>query len=120
MPTMEYLDGTEAGRICMSASAKRFQAVMAQVPDDLLSLRATSNWDGRFFNWNDDYTGMGHNGDDAPRLWAWETHLIKWISQTNIDGSCELPTLDMLERVAVDCLETASRNRGEIQGCEVY
>ena len=59
----------------------------------------------------------GWDGGDAS-LWAWRTGLIKWISATNQDGSCELPTLERVREAAQDCLDTAAANGdGEIQGC---
>ena len=51
------------------------------------------------------------------RLWAWRTGLIKWISKTNPDGTCELPTLDMVSRLVEDCHAASEGSDGEIQGC---
>ncbi|HJL19297.1 MAG TPA: hypothetical protein RMH99_26770 [Sandaracinaceae bacterium LLY-WYZ-13_1] len=117
-PTYSYTEGTEAGRRCMQASAYRFEALMADPPEALVRLRDESSWGGAFFNWNDDYVESSWSDGSGPRLWAWRTGLIKWISQTNRDGSCYLPTRDLVERAAADCLDTAERNGdGEIQGC---
>jgi hypothetical protein len=116
MPTFSYSVGTDFGQRCMYASAVRFSAIMADPPQEILDVLETTNWNGSFFNWNDDFSG----GDDSARgsrLWAWRTRLIKWISQTEGDGSCHLPTRDMLIAAATDCLATAERNEGEIQGC---
>ena len=64
--------------------------------------------------------GEGAFGDaSGARLWAWRTSLIKWISQTKKDGSCFLPTRDMVERAATACLATGASAGGEIQGCQV-
>lgn len=80
-------------------------------------LRDTTNWTGRFFNWNDDYAMASYDGD-GPSLWAWRTGLVKWISQTNRDGTCELPTMELVRSAAMDCLARAASNGdGEIQGC---
>ena len=49
---------------------------------------------------------------------AWRTGLIKWISQTNKDGSCYLPTLEMVESLSERCLQKAEDNVGEIVGCK--
>ena len=116
-PTYSYSAGSEAGKLCMQASAIRFETIMKDAPADLKKLNADSNWSGSFFNWNDDYFKASYDGGNA-RLWAWRTSLIKWISVTHKDGSCELPTLDLVKRAAIDCLETAARDAKEIQGCQ--
>ena len=87
----------------------------------MLELKENTNWSGRFFNWNDDYSDPAANG--RPRgavLWAWRTGLVKWISQTGADGTCYLPTLSMVERAAANCLRKGESNDGEIEGCQAY
>lgn len=118
-PTFSYSAGTELGRKCMYASARRFEAIMREAPQGMLDLKENSNWGGSFFNWNDDYSDPSAHG--RPRgavLWAWRTHLIKWISQTGPDGSCFLPTLEQVERAARACQSTAERDDGAIEGCQ--
>jgi hypothetical protein len=113
-PTFSFSDGTDAGRLCMQAAAVRFETMMKDPPADLVKLRDQSNWSGSFFNWNDDYAHEDAFGDArGARLWAWRTSLIKWISQTANDGTCHLPTLEMVQRLATSCLERGE----EIQGC---
>ena len=116
-PTYSYSAGTELGRKCMLASAIRFEAIMADPPEALVQLRDESNWGGSFFNWNDDYSLSEWSDGSSAQLWAWRTGLIKWISQTNRDGSCYLPTRAIVEQAAEDCLDTAATDDGEIQGC---
>ncbi|HVK86041.1 MAG TPA: hypothetical protein VM513_18095 [Kofleriaceae bacterium] len=117
-PTYSFDEGTDAGRLCMQASAIRFETIMKDPPAELVRLAAETNWDGSFYNWNDDYSGPNAYGDgSSARLWAWQTYLIKWISQTKRDGSCYLPTRDLLIRAATSCLATGASNGGEIQGC---
>jgi hypothetical protein len=117
-PTYSFSAGTDLGRRCMQASAYRFEAIMADPPEALVRLRDESNWSGSFFNWNDDYSESTWSDGSGARLWAWRTTLIKWISQTNRDGSCWLPTRELVERAAESCLATAERGSdGEIQGC---
>lgn len=119
-PTYSFSEGTDKGRLCMQASAIRFEEIMKDPPADLVKLDADSNWSGSFFNWNDDYSGPDAYGDaSGARLWAWRTSLIKWISQTKKDGSCYLPTREMVERAAAACLTTGAGANGEIQGCQV-
>lgn len=118
-PTYSFSEGTDLGRLCMTASAIRFEEIMKDPPADLVKLKDT-NWNGSFFNWNDDYSNANSFGSpSAARLWAWRTSLIKWISQTGKDGSCRLPTRALVEKAARACLDTAERNaNGEIQGCQ--
>jgi len=119
-PTYSFSEGTDKGRLCMQASAIRFEEIMKDPPANLVKLDADTNWGGSFFNWNDDYSGEGAFGDaSGARLWAWRTSLIKWISQTKKDGSCLLPTRDMVERASTACLSTGAGAAGEIQGCQV-
>ncbi len=115
-PTYSYAAGSEAGRKCMRASAIRFEAIMADPPESMVTLRDETNWSGRFFNWNDDFS-EGSSSARGAALWAWRTGLIKWISQTDRDGTCYLPTLDTVERAAAACLARGGAD-GEIQGCQ--
>jgi hypothetical protein len=117
-PTYSFEEGTDAGRLCMQASAIRFETIMRTPPAEMVQLAADTNWDGSFFNWNDDYSQAEFGDASGARLWAWKTYLIKWISQTRKDGSCFVPTRDLVVRAATECLATATRNGdGEIQGC---
>jgi hypothetical protein len=119
-PTYSFSEGTDTGRRCMQAAAIRFETIMKDPPEELVKLKADSNWGGSFFNWNDDFSGPNAYGDGSgARLWAWRTSLIKWISQTKKDGSCLLPTRDMVVNAAKACLQTGTANAGEIQGCQV-
>ncbi|MGB0590688.1 MAG: hypothetical protein ACPGU1_13500 [Myxococcota bacterium] len=117
-PTYSFLNGTEYGRRCMLASAKRFEAIMAEPSEALKNLKLDSNWSGSFFNWNDDYSQSDWGDGSSARLWAWRTTLIKWISQTNKDGSCYLPTQEMVDKLVVSCQSKADSSNGEIVGCK--
>ena len=44
----------------------RFETIMRDPPEGMVSLLETSNWGGRFFNWNDDYSGATSGGWAAP------------------------------------------------------
>lgn len=112
-PTYSFSAGTDAGRLCMQASAIRFEEIMKEPPAELVQLRDETNWSGSFFNWNDDYSQAEWGDGSGPRLWAWRTSLIKWISQTRKDGSCFLPTKDLVIKAASVCLARGA----EIQGC---
>lgn len=112
-PTYSFGEGTDAGRLCLQASAIRFETIMKEPPAELVKLDADTNWSGSFYNWNDDYSQSDYGDGSAPRLWAWRTGLIKWISQTKKDGSCLLPTRDLVIKAATACLTYGP----EIQGC---
>lgn len=117
-PTYSFAEGSDFGRRCMQASAIRFETIMADPPAELVRLRDESGWSGSFFNWNDDYAESTWSDGSGGRLWAWRTSLIKWISQTNRDGSCWLPTRELVQRAAASCLAAAEASGdGEIQGC---
>jgi hypothetical protein len=88
---------------------------MKEPPAELVKLDADTNWSGSFFNWNDDFSAPEAYGSaSGPRLWAWRTGLIKWISQTGKDGTCFLPTRELVIKAATVCLERGA----EIQGCQ--
>ena len=116
-PTYSYYAGTPFGQRCMHASARRFEAIMAVAPETLLNMKDNSGWGGSFFNWNDDFSESTWGDGSSARLWAWRTTLVKWISQTNRDGSCYLPTLEMVRSLADKCAARAASSEGEIQGC---
>lgn len=120
-PTFSYSAGTELGRKCMYASARRFEAIMQEAPESMVNLKATTGWSGSFFNWNDDFSDeAAYQRPRGAVLWAWRTSLVKWISQTGADGSCFLPTLEQVERAAADCQSTGDSNDGAIEGCQAY
>lgn len=117
-PTYEDTEASTPGMICSVASAIRFAAILENPPTRLAQLRRTNTWDGRFFNWNDDFSQDGSSGSmRGARMWAWQDHLIKWMSQTNEDGSCELPTAEMLESTVGNCILEGRDADGHIEGC---
>lgn len=118
-PTFEYEEATDPAIKCSVAAAMRFAAIMQDPPENILRLQEETTWEGRFFNWNDDFSQPDSEGDGTGAvLWAWEWYLIKWISQTNRDGSCYLPTRSLVETAALRCLGRATANDGVIQGCQ--
>lgn len=117
-PTYEDEEASTPGMICSVASAIRFAAILENPPMRLAQLRRANTWDGRFFNWNDDFSGDGASGTmRGARTWAWQDHLIKWMSQTNPDGSCELPTAATLERTVENCILHGRDRDGSLEGC---
>jgi len=118
-PTFESEEASDAGMRCSVASALRYAAIMQEPPEDVRRMLSETTWEGRFFNWNDDFSHRQAEGAaDGAVLWAWEWYLVKWISQTDADGNCYLPTQTMLERAAENCLGVAALNDGVLQGCQ--
>lgn len=113
-------NGTELGKRCMWAAVLRFEAIMKEPPAELASfVEEYTRWGGSFYNWVDDYSKPEAYGDaTGARLWAWRTGLSKWISAAAKDGSCFLPTRQMVIDYAKACKEHAASNAGEMQGCE--
>ena len=113
-------NGTELGKRCMWAAVFRFEAIMKDAPAELKTFRAEySRWSGGFYNWVDDYSSPESDGDaSGARLWSWRTGLSKWISAAAKDGSCFLPTKQMVIDYAKACKEHAASNDGEMQGCQ--
>ncbi|MBX3191868.1 MAG: hypothetical protein KF819_33060 [Labilithrix sp.] len=113
-------NGTEAGKRCMWAAVLRFEAIMKEPPEELTAFLAEySRWGGSFYNWVDDYSKPESYGDaSGARLWAWRTGLSKWISAAAKDGSCYLPTKQMLVNYAQACNRHQASNAGEMQGCQ--
>lgn len=113
-------NGTEYGKRCMWAAVFRFEAIMKDAPAELKTFRAEyTQWGGGFYNWVDDFSKPEAYGDaSSARLWAWRTGLSKWISAAAKDGSCFLPTKQMVIDYAKACKEHAAGNDNEMQGCE--
>ena len=119
-----WSNGTPEGQRCMWASVARFDAIMKSAPELKAFLADYTKWSGRFYNWNNDYSGKSPDGEPAvgdakgARLWAWQTALTKWISATAKDGSCYLPTRKMLVSYLGLCKTQIASNDGEMQGCD--
>jgi len=112
-------NGTEIGKRCMWAAVARFEAIMQNPPAEYLELRANySGWGGSFYNWVDDYSKPEAGGDaSTARLWAWRTGLTKFISAAAKDGSCYLPTRQLLIDYSKKCAERVASG-AEMQGCD--
>ncbi|MFT5357259.1 MAG: hypothetical protein ACI9KE_004493 [Polyangiales bacterium] len=122
--SFSWNEGTDYGKRCSQASAIRLEALWNYADEDgnLLGREAFedllngSGWRGTMYNWAEDVSEGGRASFDPASMWAWRTGAIKWISVTRADGSCDLPTLDLLQRFSATCLERAGED-GEIQGC---
>lgn len=111
--------GTDYGKRCGQASAIRLQAIYetAEGRAAFDALREGSGWRGTMYNWTEDISMGGRASFSPATMWAWRTSAIKWINVVHPDGSCDLPTLELVQRYSETCLEQAARSDGEIQGC---
>lgn len=127
--SFSWSEGTDYGKRCGQASAIRLQAIVEyeEMGEDgemhrpgqeaFDALRDGSGWRGTMYNWTEDVSEGGWPAFSPASMWAWRTGAIKWINVVNEDGSCDLPTLDLVQRFSETCLEQAARDDGEIQGC---
>lgn len=104
-----YLAGTSQARKCMAAARKNLVEILQDPPEEMVALEAAHGTQGTyaFYNWNNDYTGASRNAlapEQFQHLWLWEESFTKWISETNTDGRCVLPTRDDLISYAAACM----------------
>jgi len=121
--------GSAFGQRCAQASAIRLEAIMAHqvtAEDGTTSrpgaeaferLIAGSGWSGSMYNWTEDISEGGYPSFSPATMWAWRTGTVKFINVVHPDGSCDLPTLDLVERFSETCLAQAELEDGAIQGC---
>ncbi len=126
-----WSNGTAIGQRCAQASAHRLEAIWnyEEVSADgettypgqeaFEALRDGSGWGGGMFNWVEDISEGGRPAFSPAALWAWRTGTVKWVIIAYEDGSCDLPTLYLVQRFSTTCLEQAAREDGAIQGCAV-
>lgn len=111
-----YDAGTDQGKLCMWAAVYRFEAIMADPPQELKDVKAASTWGGSFYNWVDDFSQSTDRPTGA-KAWAWASSLSKWISQVSKAGTCYLPTKELLIEYAADCTRQASETPRNIKEC---
>lgn len=122
--SFSWSEGTDYGKRCGQASAIRLEALWnyadeaGNLPgreafEDLLN---NTGWRGTMYNWTEDVSEGGRPSFNPASMWAWRTGAIKFINVTRADGSCDLPTLDLLQRFSATCLDRAGDGT-EIQGC---
>ncbi|MGE3635584.1 MAG: DVUA0089 family protein [Sandaracinaceae bacterium] len=122
-------EGTDNGKRCGQASAIRLQAIMEyeETGEDGVvhrpgqeafdALREGSGWSGTMYNWTEDVSEGGSASFSPATMWAWRTGAVKFINVVRPDGSCDLPTLDLVLRFSATCLVRAACSKGEIPGC---
>ena len=104
-----YLAGTPQARACMAESRKKLVEILQDPPAEMVALKDTYGTQGTyaFYNWNNDYTGAAADAlapEQFQHLWLWEESFTKWISETNTDGRCVLPTREDLVSYAAACM----------------
>ncbi len=100
----------DAARRCMAEARAVLEDILKNdVPPELDELR-TKQGVFKFWNWNNDMTGAPEGRKATSRdLWLYDGArgdggLIKWISETERDGSCHLPTRADLVTFAKACI----------------
>ncbi len=101
----------DAARACMAeARAVLVDILTSSAPAELDALR-TKHGVFKFWNWNNDLTDAPAGRVPSSRgLWLYDGTrgdggLIKWISETERDGTCHLPTRDDLVTFAKACID---------------
>ena len=114
---MTYAEGSSPAKKCIAAANKRLVQILKDGPPEELTLLKAAHPDvNNFWQWNNDYTGCKKN-QLAPKhlqsLWLWTykdasgnvgVRRIKWISETNNDGMCRIPTREVLAAFAKKCM----------------
>ncbi|MBN9164579.1 MAG: hypothetical protein J0I07_26695 [Myxococcales bacterium] len=97
--------GSDPARLCMAEATRALAKILENPPKSLVELREKHRISS-FFNWNNDYTGARRDGMASHRsLWLYNKTLIKWISETNGNGSCLIPSRADLDRFAKACID---------------
>lgn len=121
--------GSDYGKRCGVASALRLEAIHAHEEtgedgetrrpgrDAFEALLSGSGWRGTMYNWTEDVSAGGRPIFSGATMWAWRTTGVKFVHVVHPDGSCELPTLGLVQEFSERCLSRAAAGGGEIQGC---
>lgn len=100
-----FSSGSDPARLCMAEATRSLAKILENPPKSLLDLREKHGVRS-FFNWNNDYTGAERDAMAGHRrLWLYNQSLIKWISETNRDGGCLIPSKADLDRFAKACID---------------
>jgi len=124
--SFSWSQGTDYGKRCGQANAIRLEAlwhheeidaegnVTRPGRDAFEAILDGSGWRGTMYNWTEDVSEGGWPSFRSASMWAWRTGAIKFVNVVHEDGSCDLPTLELLQDFADACLPA---DDGEIQGC---
>jgi hypothetical protein len=103
---------TDASRACMAESFRTLEAILTKDPPAELKDLKTKHKVTQFWFWNNDMTDAKASvtvPKSNSELWLYEGDrgdggLIKWISSTERDGTCKLPTRNDIVLFAKNCL----------------
>lgn len=111
---------TDAAKKCMAEAHKVLEKILStDIPPELTAFKAKYKIT-TFWEWNNDMTDA-KKGVEVPdqyqSLWLYDTRLIKWMSHTERDGSCRLPSRDDLVKFAKGCMAEMDHYAGQSKGC---
>lgn len=109
-------NATDAGLKCAIAAATRWTVLHDDPPEEFAQMRQSQNWEGTYFNWIEDVSEGGEISF-ATGWWAWRTGTMKFISTVHPDGTCEMPTRDLMRRTGEVCQARGEANGGATEGC---
>lgn len=103
---------TDASRACMAESFRTLEAILQNDPPQELKDLQEKHGVQQFWFWNNDMTDAKSSvkvPKNNSELWLFQGDrgdggLIKWISSTERDGTCKLPTRDDLVLFAKNCI----------------
>lgn len=104
---------TDASRACMAESFRTLEAILQNDPPQELKDLQEKHGVQQFWFWNNDMTDAKSSvkvPKNNSELWLFQGDrgdggLIKWISSTERDGTCKLPTRDDLVLFAKNCID---------------
>lgn len=114
-----YESGSAPAKKCMAAAKTALIEILKDPPAELLELKRKTGISS-FFQWNNDYTDAPANAMQSSGmrvLWLYNGRLMKWISETNKNGTCLIPERKDLRALARDCLKNLAANPGETLYC---
>ena len=106
------VEPTDASRACMAESFRTLEAILTNDPPEELKDLQEKHGVQQFWFWNNDMTDAKASvkvPKGNSELWLFQGDrgdggLIKWISSTERDGTCKLPTRNDIVLFAKSCL----------------
>ncbi len=94
--------GSDEARRCMKLSFHIWKYVQANKPTYLAALAGYPGAPSSYYHWNNDYTAARTEAVGYKSFWHYNAPrgLLKWISHTRMDGSCQHPTAEAVDRWA--------------------
>jgi hypothetical protein len=97
-----YRAGSDAAKRCMKLSWHIWKYVQDNMPEHLAALAQYDDAPSSYYHWNNDYTNARTEEVGYRSFWHYNrpSGLLKWISHTRMDGSCQHPTVEAIDRWA--------------------